>query len=152
MNVSRKGFTLVEILIVVIILGILASIVIPQFTAASSDARNSQLSSDLQTLRSQLQLYKIQHNDCYPDDIASIGTDPVKFAAQLTSKTNADGTTTGTPTLGPYLTKMPTNPFVTSGTTIKIGTAAVAGDGTSGWYFDTNLNKLSPNDSAHSGL
>lgn len=45
------GFTLVEILIVVIILGILAAIVIPQFTSASQNARVSGTLSTLQTLR-----------------------------------------------------------------------------------------------------
>ena len=55
---ARRGFTLVEILIVVIILGILAAIVIPQFTNASQNARESSLQSTLQTLRSQIQLYK----------------------------------------------------------------------------------------------
>ena len=39
----KKGFTLVEILIVVIILGILAAIVIPQFANASGDARTTNL-------------------------------------------------------------------------------------------------------------
>ena len=48
---NSKGFTLVEILIVVIILGILAAIVIPQFTNASSDARKNSLTSQLQTVR-----------------------------------------------------------------------------------------------------
>src|ERR1700677_765251 len=66
-RVSRKGFTLVEILIVVIILGILAAIVIPQFTNASQNARESSLQSTLQTLRSQVQLYKLQHGDALPD-------------------------------------------------------------------------------------
>ena len=42
------AFTLVEILIVVIILGILAAIVIPQFTNASNDARNNSVASTLQ--------------------------------------------------------------------------------------------------------
>src|SRR4026207_276153 len=60
------GFTLVEILIVVIILGILAAIVIPQFTNASQDARESSLLSQLQTLRSQIELYKLQHRDTWP--------------------------------------------------------------------------------------
>ncbi|MHC4286068.1 MAG: type IV pilin protein [Planctomycetota bacterium] len=40
---AEKGFTLVEILIVVVILGILAAIVIPQFTSASVDAKESLL-------------------------------------------------------------------------------------------------------------
>src|SRR5438045_2522947 len=59
----KSGFTLVEILIVVIILGILAAIVIPQFTNASQDARKNSLTSQLQTVRSQLELEKLQNRD-----------------------------------------------------------------------------------------
>src|SRR5256885_17192904 len=61
---TRKGgFTLVEILIVVIILGILAAIVIPQFTSASQDARKNSLVSQLQTIKAQLELTRLQHLD-----------------------------------------------------------------------------------------
>ena len=67
MRTQKSGFTLVEILIVVIILGILAAIVIPQFANASQDARESALLSQLQTLRSQIELYKLQHLDKLPD-------------------------------------------------------------------------------------
>ena len=63
---ARRGFTLIEILIVVIILGILAAIVIPQFSSASGDARKASLQSTAQTLRSQIALYKLQHNDKLP--------------------------------------------------------------------------------------
>ena len=63
---AKRGFTLVEILIVVVILGILAAIVIPQFTQASTEAKTNSLCSDLQTLRSQIELYKVQHNDTLP--------------------------------------------------------------------------------------
>src|SRR5207249_6446408 len=92
---SKRGFTLVEILIVVIILGILAAIVIPQFTNASQDARKSSLSSQLQTVRSQIELYKLQHLDKLP----ALLTD----WSQLTGRTDQNGTTSGTLSFGPYL-------------------------------------------------
>ncbi|MDP7289278.1 MAG: prepilin-type N-terminal cleavage/methylation domain-containing protein, partial [Phycisphaerae bacterium] len=69
MNRSKKGFTLVEILIVVIILGILAAIVVPQFTEASSDAKLSNLVTNLQSIRAQLELYRLHHNGSYPTNI-----------------------------------------------------------------------------------
>src|SRR3954451_5706098 len=62
-TVRKGGFTLVEILIVVIILGILAAIVIPQFTSASQDARKSSLVSQLQTIKAQTELTRLQHLD-----------------------------------------------------------------------------------------
>lgn len=63
---GSKGFTLVELLIVVVILGILAAIVIPQFTQASQSAVKGALKSQLQTIASQLELYRVQHQGVYP--------------------------------------------------------------------------------------
>jgi len=103
----RKGFTLVEILIVVIILGILAAIVIPQFTSASQDARKNSLTSQLQTVRSQIELYKLQHLDQLPTVLVGATPD----WSQLVNKTNNSGTT-GTTTafpFGPYLQSAPIN-------------------------------------------
>ena len=59
-NRIKKAFTLVEILIVVVILGILAAIVIPRFSDASHQARESALKDNVRFLRSQIQLYKAQ--------------------------------------------------------------------------------------------
>ncbi|MHC4129134.1 MAG: type II secretion system protein [Planctomycetota bacterium] len=67
---TRRGFTLIEILIVVVILGILAAIVIPQFTDASQEAAASNLRSQLQTIRSQIELYNVQ-NPATPYDAAT---------------------------------------------------------------------------------
>lgn len=61
----RKAFTLVEILIVVIILGILAAIVVPQFTSASDEAQRGNVQSQLQTIRNQIELYRVRNN-VYP--------------------------------------------------------------------------------------
>ena len=60
------GFTLVEILIVVVILGILAAIVIPQFTSASQEAVKGALQSQLQTIDSQLELYRVRNQGAFP--------------------------------------------------------------------------------------
>ena len=134
MKKKNTAFTLVEILIVVIILGILAAIVIPQFSEASNEARLAGLQSDLQTIRSQVELYKIQHLDNTPQDDAT--TESTDFWTQLTTKTNIDGSSGGD--LGPYIMKAPTNPFRSSDA-VFIGAPAGAA-ATDGWAFDTSTN------------
>jgi general secretion pathway protein G len=128
--VTRKsGFTLVEILIVVIILGILAAIVIPQFTNASQDARESSLLSQLQTLRSQIELYKLQHRDALPNLVAN--WDP------MTSKTDVDGTINAAGEFGPYMQAIPSNP-VNGDTAVTDGDGSGAASGPCGFIFDYN--------------
>jgi general secretion pathway protein G len=113
-NVSR-GFTLVEILIVVIILGILAAIVIPQFTNASTEARENSLRSLLQTIRSQVELYKLQHGDLYPTDDGTV--DGAWDWTKLTGRTNQagasmpEGGNVADYPFGPYLQSAPVNPL-----------------------------------------
>jgi general secretion pathway protein G len=137
-RMAKKGFTLVEILIVVIILGILAAIVIPQFTEASAEARISNVMTNLQTIRSQLLLYKTQHQEVYPGST----TDATIFGSQMTTYTNVTGGTSATPTTlfpyGPYLQTVPANPVSGIATVTVVsqaaGFAAPAADG--GWWFN----------------
>jgi len=148
---SRKAFTLVEILVVVIILGILAAIVLAQFSGTTSEARLNALRRDLQTVRAQLQLYRIEHGG-YPD-----ATTTDAWTAQMTEPTDADGNP-GTD-FGPYLHTFPTNPFNDS-STVVIDTAGTSGPGlqqasTCGWYFNAVTGKFAPNDetvAGHGGL
>ena len=151
MNRNNKGFTLVEILIVVIILGILAAVVIPQFTEASNDARAAAMASDLQTVRSQVELYKVQHLEQTPDLNELGAADTPNFTARLTDKTDQDGKIDAAGVYGPYLHKFPTNPFISGDTAdeVTFGVVACPGDGASGWYFRTDTGKFSPNDSDH---
>ncbi len=140
---AKSGFTLVEILIVVVILGILAAIVIPQFTEASTEAKTSSLCTDLQTMRSQIELYKIQHNDQLP------GAGTASFVLALTGQTDIAGAV-GTD-YGPYLQKIPTNQF-NDLDTVRLDGAA-AGANTDGWRFDTTTGAFYADDSvAHAAL
>lgn len=158
---AKSGFTLVEILIVVVILGILAAIVIPQFTGASTEAKESSLRSNLQAMRSQIELYKIQHNaDILPGEVLNATTGAVTpataatFVTALTSKTDKNGVVdpgAGDPAVyryGRYMRKIPENPFSTCDAVITVagisedassvleGAAKLAAGGNaSGWFF-----------------
>jgi general secretion pathway protein G len=139
---AKSGFTLVEILIVVVILGILAAIVIPQFTQASTEAKQNSLMSDLQTFRSQIELYKVQHTDDLPTDGG------LTFVAAMTGQTELSGLVSdGDPTngvYGPYLQQIPKNPFNDMATVREDG--APAGANTEGWRFDTTTGAIQADD------
>jgi general secretion pathway protein G len=130
---KNKGFTLVEILIVVVILGILAAIVIPQFSDASTQSKVSSSLSSLQSLRGQVSLYKIQHNDNAPGIgvfeeamtlcSAANATDAADYAARTAANT-------GTHPFGPYVQSVPANPWNGSR---DVAAAAAAGNG---WIYD----------------
>jgi general secretion pathway protein G len=122
---KKSGFTLVEILIVVVILGILAAIVIPQFSQASLEARESSLVSNLQTIRAQIEFYKIQHLEVLPT--------VANYADLMTTVTDINGAawvdlaTSGT-AYGPYMRVVPDNPF-SNGNTV---------DGSGDWLYTPN--------------
>src|SRR5437762_6289366 len=91
-----SAFPLVEILIVVVILGILAAIIIPRFANASKDAKRAALSSQLNSVRAQLQLYIIEHGDQKPPNFTGNNW------TDLTNQSVFNGVTRG-----PYLPSVP---------------------------------------------
>ena len=142
---AKSGFTLVEILIVVVILGILAAIVIPQFTEASTEAKTSSLCTDLQTMRSQIELYKIQHNDNLP------GSGTASFQEALTMYTDIAGALAavqapGANVYGPYIQKIPTNQFNDLDTILEGAATPAAATNATGWFFNTTTGEFKAND------
>jgi general secretion pathway protein G len=145
---SRGGFTLVEILIVVVILGILAAIAVPKFSNASVVARESSLKEDLRMLRTQMGIYKANHNDVppgYPGGDMTQAPTATDFVSQLTLFTDISGNTsatqTGAFTYGVYLNPMPPNPMSGLSTVKILGpTDPVTPDGTTGWIYQPSTN------------
>ncbi|MEM8737725.1 MAG: prepilin-type N-terminal cleavage/methylation domain-containing protein [Planctomycetota bacterium] len=88
---SRPGFTLVEVLIVVVILGVLAAIVIPQFADATAQSNKSVFASNLQGFAKAAQLYLFDTGEYLPD--SSSGQMPAGFDAYI----NPGDWTGGTP-------------------------------------------------------
>jgi len=91
----QAGFTLVELLIVVIIIAILAAIVVPQFSSATRDAQEAALDANLAAMRSAIELFRGQHTGgVYPGGVAGSGpaSDTNTCAAGSTASTAAINT------------------------------------------------------------
>lgn len=158
----NRGFSLVELLIVVIILAILAAIVVPQFADTTNDARASAIESNLASMRSAIQLYRQQHG-AFPAAVAATGgscptgstagtgalNTEAAFVSQLTLYSNITGQactgTDATFNLGPYLREVPVNP-ANNLATVEIVSSGILGglsaDGGQGWKFDTVTGEL----------
>jgi prepilin-type N-terminal cleavage/methylation domain-containing protein len=176
MNISLRqravrGFTLIELLIVVIIIAILAAIAIPQFSSSSGDAQEAALNANLATVRSSIELYRVQHANVFPGvNISSggaatctasggaVGTGGVKstlaLTDQLTAYSNATG---GTCTVknddypfGPYIRAIPAEPIgnvaTITTTNAVLGTPDVGGKG---WNYSTLTGQFIINNSAN---
>lgn len=164
---NQSGFTLIEMLIVVIILGILAMIIIPQISVSTEDAKLKALQTNLNTMRNAVELYYHQHNQTYPGAVTTADPPVVTTAAtavaaftdQLTRYTKASGAAsvskTGDFIYGPYIktATLPKNPFTDVRTLVcdvgetSIIVRAADGAGTEGWKFYVKTGVFIANDS-----
>ena len=170
--INRDGFTLIEMLIVIIILGILAMIIIPQITVSTEDAKVTTLKANLLGMRGAIEVYYAQHNMTYPGVKTAGGSygnadTALAFTSQLTMYSNSAGTvavaysaTTDPLTnfiYGPYIKggTLPSNPF-NNKADVLYDTAVVditnvvglkrAADGTTGWKYLSKFGVLFAND------
>jgi prepilin-type N-terminal cleavage/methylation domain-containing protein len=103
---QEKGFTLLEVVLVVAILAVLAAIGIPRLSRGSGGASDAALEADTETLQKAIDLYAAEHHGQYPD------TDSI--ADQLTQYTDMMGralaANDSTHIYGPYLRTIPPLP------------------------------------------
>ena len=141
-----SGFTLIEIMIVVVILAVLAATIIPQFSTSVSDSKVSAMQTNLQSLRTQIQLYALQHNGAYP---ALTGTTIPQLLTN-SDVTGATGTGASFP-YGPYMQgQIPVNPI--DGNSTVVATAVfppTAATSAGGWLYDAATGQIAPNDTAY---
>jgi len=136
----RGGFSLSETLILLVLLGILASIIIPHVSGVRAENRTSDLGADLRRMRARIESYQNHHKGQLP---AATGETFENFLRRMAKKTNADGNE-GIE-CGPYLQRLPVNPFNNS-TTVRVD-GAPAGSNLAGWRFDTITGAFQADDS-----
>jgi prepilin-type N-terminal cleavage/methylation domain-containing protein len=152
-NRRQRGFTLIEVLIVVVIMAVLAATVIPQFSTTADDAKTSTLKYNLHALRSAIELYKLHHNGALP--AVANDTDGNPSLPQLYSASDASGAI-GTPgpsyPFGPYiLNRLPNNPL-NGDKNVIVTTSSwppTAETSAGGWFYQDSTGQIGPNAAGH---
>ncbi len=137
-----------ELLIVVVILGILAAVVIPQFDNASESTEIAALQADLRVMREALQRYALEHDGNFPGSLTAI--------ARFTNKTGTmAGNKTAVYKYGKYIPDIPRCPIgprkgATGWAAIGNNPPTVAsGSSTVGWLYHSASGNVWVNDANH---
>lgn len=147
----HRAFSLVELVLVIVIIGILAAIAVPRFTRGSTAASEAALKADLSRLRAAITCFAVEHNNTFPGPLGS------DVANQLTRYSNLAGDTADTRStayrFGPYLHAIPPCPVgenagKASASAILISTDSpptpVPASG-EGWVYNAATGEILPN-------
>lgn len=145
----QRSFTIVEMLVVVTMIAMIASMAIPRMSRGAVGASQSALAGDLNLVRNAILYYAIEHGNTFP------GPDAGSVVKQLTAYSDAAGNTSATRTTvfvhGPYLAAIPPCPLGP-----KAGSSDVCIDAThsppqfktgnsAGWVYNPTTGEFYPN-------
>lgn len=129
----HRGFTLIELMIVVLILGILAGIVAASMSSPAEQTREATLKGQLRAMRSQVLLYKLQHGDVLPS--GATFADALTRRSDLSGALSPDGNSQDYP-FGPYVLAIPANPYNGRSDVIEVPAgSAITPNDNSGWIY-----------------
>ena len=142
---NSRGFSLIEVVIVVVIIGVIAAIAIPRMSRGAAAARDAALKQDLTLLRNAVDLYTAEHDNTVPPFTG--------VATHLTGYSNFDADAAQaakdtTHYFGPYIKAIPALPVGSNkgDATFADGTGGapqIAGG--AGWWYDENTGTVKAN-------
>ena len=137
-NRRYTGFTLLEMMLVVVIIALIAAIAIPKFSRGAAGANDSAVAANLAVLRNAIDMFQAEHNGTYPTVAA--------FVNQLTQFTDAAGaaqaTKDTTHIYGPYLRTSPALPVGAAKGNTTVAAAAATGVG---WVYTAATGVVTTN-------
>jgi len=142
-----SGFTLVEMMIVIAILGLLAAVAIPQFTSSKDEGKVAATVSSLSILRTAVDTYWSQHDD-FPGQGSS-----TEFAEQICKNTNKAGEIGKGKGFGygPYVRKgeLPMNPLNGANDIKIVNKMPSKPSGNQAWIYDRKTGEIRCNVKGH---
>jgi len=146
---TSQGFSLLDGMIVVSIVGLLAAVAIPQLTSPRDDGRTAELVSSLETLREAIDAYASQH-DGFP------GPSATQVADQLLKRTDKAGRARATDdqafgpylsAFGPYLSEgsLPTNPYTGTNSLKVVSRMPTEPSGPHAWLYCPSTGEIRGN-------
>jgi general secretion pathway protein G len=138
---KRRGFTLVELLIVIVIIAVLAAIALPRFMDSGQRSKEASLKANLKLIRNGLELFK-NDTGAWPATLSDLTV----TSAPATGKDNAGAakSITAGDYKGPYLRSVPNDPianaaFTYSTTSPNVGavTSSASGNALDGTAYSS---------------
>ena len=136
---TRRAFTIIEMLMVIVALAIMAGVVIPQVSSAVDDAKQGTMLANLHELTNAIERYRMDHSGQPPDQVVG------RSLPQLTAKTDVDGNMGSGPEYiyGPYLSRFPENPLSDTAQVFQVSSAPPTNlDKRIGWAYHLDSGQI----------